>query len=274
MTATEYRRENNKLLTEYENNVRSWLAQHSDNVIADKIPYFKDGVVCPEEWFEPGNDFRPMIVLKEVSLGINTVNELDKFLGLWGNQKHFEFVENPFDDVRIGTFSQWRRIAHLLKGLEEIHNGATECDYYKYDFSFKNGGEIYDGDIEGYQKYNRQRTANENYNAIMNRMALFEIKKIGAGVSVGSELSIATKHFTEHIAPFKELMCKQIELINPTVIICCGRENGSCISKLLNEVKENTSDRIWIDGYHHIYSSNLNFYERPLMEYREQLMSN
>lgn len=33
MTATEYRRENNKLLTEYENNVRSWL----NNELSDLI---------------------------------------------------------------------------------------------------------------------------------------------------------------------------------------------------------------------------------------------
>lgn len=267
MNATEYRIENEKLLTEYEDRVRKWLAVNYNSEIAQKIPYMRDGVVCPEAWFEDANDFRPLIVLKEVSLGINEVSELDSFMNLWGQQKHFEFVENPFDDVQIGTFSQWQRIARLLKGLEEIHNGASACDYYKYNFGFVPGGERYAGSIEGYVKYNNEQTANAIYNGIVKKMALMEIKKVGAGQIVGSNLSKQTGYYTEHIEPFKDLLCRQIELINPTVVICCGRENG-CISNLLGYIKENTKERLWIDGYHHTRSSNLHFYEEPLNVYR------
>ena len=47
-------------------------------------------------------------------------------------KKYFEFALNPFDDIQIGRFPTWIRIARLAKGLEEIHNGAEYCDYYKY----------------------------------------------------------------------------------------------------------------------------------------------
>jgi len=271
MTAEKYRIENNKLMQEYEKRVRNWLSITGNAEVAEKIPYFRDGIVCPEKWFENDNEFRPLIILKEVSLGINQLDELDGFLNLWGNPKYFEFVENPFDDIRIGTFAQWRRIARLVKGLEDIYNGADSSDYYKHNLDFVTGGEIYQGNIEGYKTVNNQRTANVEYNDIVDRMAVLEIKKVGAGQSVGSELSIATKHYTEHIEPFQDLLCQQIDLINPTVIICLGRENGSCISHLLKNVKMETGERLWIDGYHHAFSSNLHFYEEPLNTYKEYL---
>lgn len=269
LSAAEYRKENDALMQEYESRVRSWLSDRGNPELANKIPFFRDGVATPEVWFRDGNDFRPLIVLKEVSLGINQVDEVEQFLNLWGQPKCFEFVENPFDDLKIGTFSQWRRIARLVKGLEDIHNGEETCDYYKYDLSFMPGGELYVGDIEGYKTVNPQRTANPIYNGIVDRIALLEIKKVGAGQVVNSELSLATGHYAEHIEPFSDLLCRQIELINPTVIICLGREWGDCISHLLKEIKKKTSDRLWIDGYHHTRSSNLHFYEEPLNIYKE-----
>jgi len=273
MTANEYRKENSKLMAEYETSVRKWLKEKGKDSISEKIPFFRDGVVSPEKWFEKGNEFRPMIILKEVSLGVDEVEKLDDYLAVWGNQKHFEFVENPFDDVRIGIFKQWRRIARLLKGLEDVFYGEEIQDYYKYNFDYMPGNEIYTGPIEGYKTdgYKSGRTANPLYNDIISKMALFEIKKVGGGTKVGTNLSLESIHYIEHIEPFKELMIKQIKLINPTVIICCGVENKQCISGLLSEIREKTGDRIWIDGCHHTRSSNANFYYKPIEEFRQCL---
>ena len=272
-SAKQYRIENEKLLTEYEERVRKWLLKKGKKELSEKIPFFRDGVTCPEVWFEKGNNFRPLFVLKEVSLGIDTIEELESYLKTWGNPKYFEFVENPFDDIKIGKFTQWRRIAKLAKGLKEIHCGADMCDYYKYDLGYKDGGEEYQGNIEGYKKY-FSRTSNQVYNEIINQIAVLEIKKIGAGTNVASELSVETEYYTSHIEPFEELICKQIMLIDPTVIICLGRENGKCISEQLKPIKEKTGNRIWIDGYHHIMSSNEKFYYKPIREYKKELFEN
>lgn len=266
-----YKTKNTALMHEYEAKARSWLSEFGDNHLAEQIPFFRDGIVSPENWFRKNNTFRPLIILKEVSLGINKVEELPQFLDLWGQPQFFEFAENQFDDIRIGTFPQWQRIAKLLKGMEEIHNGAECCDYYKYDFNFIPGGELYSGDIAGYKQYNRERTANQTYNQIIDSCAVIEIKKLGGGQTVGSDLSLATRYYTEHIDPFLDLLCRQIDLIDPTVVICLGRENGECISSLLKNVKRKTKDRIWIDGYHHTRSSNNNFYYTPLAAYKEHL---
>lgn len=270
VTAEEYRVEHNKLMKEYEQRVREWLKESGEDEIADKIPFFKDGATMPEKWFAPNNNFRPLFILKEVSLGVDKIADVDKFLEIWGGQKQFEFVENSFDDVKIGKFILWRKIASLAKGLEEIYNGVNDCSYGKYDFSYKQGGEKYQGDIQGYRDYGC-RTANPIYNDIIEKIAILEVKKIGGDRSVQSELSIATKYYAEHIAPFQDLICREIELLDPTVIICCSREYFTY--KLLEEIRENTSKRQWIYGCHPTFNSTKKFYEEPLQAYKNELIN-
>ena len=264
ISANEYIQKNNILLDEYEKRVRAWLKESGAKEIADKIPFYRDGVTCPDVWFKPGNDFRPLFILKEVSIGKDFVNDLSNYLKIWGNQKNFNFVENPFDDVKIGQFTTWKKIAALAKGLEDAHNGLGMREYKIDEFAFQSGGEKYEGNIKGYNEYG-ERTANDLYNDIINKIAVLEVKKIGGGRSVGSELSLATKNYSKHIEPFKDLICEQIELINPTVIIGCCREFFT--RNLLKELEKNTSDRLWIYGYHPTMNSTENFYYKPLKEY-------
>lgn len=284
-TAKEYYEENGKFMIEYEEAVRDWLSKDykrpngrktfkGNPELAQKIPFFRDGVVCPEVWFEKGNDFRPLIILKEVSLGIDKEESLNDYLKIWGNTKHFDFVTYPFNDVRIGTFPQWRRNARLIRMLESVHNNEPDFDYNVYDLSFKHSGEFYSGKIEGYYDKRNfyERTGNEEYRRITDRMAIMEIKKIGGGVSAGSEISVASRYFADHVIPFKDLLKKQIELINPTVVICCGRENGKCIRDLFSEIENEISkDILWIESYHHIYSTNEKFFDEPREIYKEYI---
>ena len=94
------------------------------------------------------------------------------------------------------------------------------------------------------------------------------MKKIGGGTSVGSKLSLETMYYLEHKEKFEEYLLQQIKLINPTVVICLGRENKKCIRDVLKNIEVSTNAK-WIDGYHHIHSSNVNFYDNPLYEYRK-----
>ena len=279
ISAVEYRKKNQKLMVDYEQKVRAWLWENGKKEIAEKIPFFRDGVVCPEVWFKAENEFRPLFILKEVSLGIEAKEskkksieeELSEYLKEWGNPKYFEFAENPFDDVQVGKFNTWRRIARLAKALEDVYNRNELFNYESYDLTFHEGGEVYTGDIIGYKKYG-SRTANALYQDIISKIAFLEIKKIGSGKFVNSELSIETKHFTEHIEPFKDFICKQIDLINPTVVICCGKDSGRWTSEFLSEIREKTGDRCWIDCYHPAaygkYAKKY-FFEEPIRTYKE-----
>lgn len=208
--------------------------------------------------------------MKNGSANLSKPEAIIKLMEELENAKTFEFVENPFDDIKNGQFSQWRRIARLAKGLEEIHKGADSYGYYSFDPSYKEGGKEYNGDIKGFKMY-KPITANEDYLEIINKIAVLELKKVGGGTYATSEISKATKHYTEHIGPFEDLIIKQVELIDPTVIICLGRENGKCISELLKKVKESAGECIWIEGYHHQFSSNANFYDAPLESYKNEL---
>lgn len=267
ITASEYRTKNIELLTEYERRVRRWLVEDMgvDTELAERIPFFRDGVVCPEKWFSDGNDFRPLFIVKEVSLGKDEVSELDGFLNMWGHQTCYGFAENPFDDIQVGRFVMWRKIAALAKGMEEVHNGKGIRPYNIREFSYQEG-ELYKGSIKGYLDYHA-RTANSAYNDIIQRIAVIEAKKIGGGRTAGSNLSKATIHYSAHVEPFKDLICQQIELIDPTVIICCSREFFTW--RLLASIQNATSDRKWIYGYHPTMSSILNFYTKPLRKYED-----
>lgn len=268
ITAAEYRERQSQLLDEYEARVRAWLNKSGEQELAEKIPFFKDGVVNPEKWFAEGNDFRPLFILKEVSLGKDNLSDVDCFLRKWGNQTTFDFAENPFDDIKVGLFTLWRKIAALTKGLEAVQRGEQWYEYDIAEFAYKTGGDEYTGDIEGYKEYHA-RTANSLYNDMIERIAVLEVKKIGGGRDVNSELSIATRHYTEHIEPFCDLICREIELINPTVIICCSREYYT--NNLLSKVKGGTSERLWIYGYHPTMNSTEDFYNKPLRTFKENI---
>ena len=54
ITVNEYITQKNKLLDEYESKVRNWLKEKGKCDISEKIPFFRDGVVCPEKWFAEG----------------------------------------------------------------------------------------------------------------------------------------------------------------------------------------------------------------------------
>ena len=274
MTAQEYRSKHEELMAKWESEARSWLLNTRNDDLAQNIPFFRDGVTCPEVWFEDNNSFRPLFILKEVSTGKNKIDEVQDFLSIWGNKRTFEFAQYEFDDIKVGTFSQWKRIARLAKAFETVHNGTFPCDYSKYDMSFWDNGKLYSGNILGYKDpegKNSKRTANPTYNDIINKIAILELKKVGAGQTVTSELSLATEYYTNHIEKFKSNLSEQIKLINPTVIIGLGRENGKCITELLKDNNINVDNYIVIEGYHHTRSSNANFYDAPLLKYMEAL---
>lgn len=268
MNTTQYQIEHNNLMSEWETEARNWMLQLGKEELSYQIPFFRDGVTCPEVWFDDNNTFRPLFVLKEVSIGKNNTEDVPEFLKIWGNKKTFEFAQYDFDDIKIGTFRQWKRIARLAKALEDVHNGIYPCDYGKYDFSFQNSGKFYEGDIPGYtDKMYCEKTANSTYNNIISKIAVLELKKVGAGQSVTSDLSIATGYYTDHIDKFKDKIIKQIQFMKPTVIIGLGRENGECITKLLvkNGICKDTE--LLIEGYHHARTSNEDFYNDPLEKY-------
>lgn len=276
VSAAEYKVENNKLMVDYERTVRKWLKEQGgiSQEIADDIPFFRDGATCPEKWCV--NDFRPLFILKEVSMGFdisdkNLVKRLIKYNAEWGKsgaEKVFEFAANPFDDVRVGSYRTWIRVAKLAKGLEVQ---KAVCD--EYSFSFEKGGEKCNDEhylIAGHEK-NAVRTANKHYREIIDKIAVIDIKKIGGGTTTGSKVSKAGQYFTRHLEePMLKLLQRQLQLLNPTVVICCGKENVDFISKLF---KEDMKTVPWIDNYHPAARiSNKVFFEDVIEEYKKRLI--
>lgn len=268
MSPIEYRQQNEQLMIEFEDNVRSWLAKiDPDSGVSAKVPFFRDGVTCPDIWFNEDNDFRPLFLLKEVNIGTNNI---DDFLKQYDGMTRFEFAEYDFEDIRVGTLPTWKKVAKLAKGLEQAHAGFEICDYNKFDFTFMPGGKRYEGSIKGYSADEHIfQTANACYNDIIGKIAVMNIKKVGAGSSTGSGLSCQTGHYLKHLNEFQGLLQKQIDLIDPTVIICLGREAGNLIRKKLYPSEKNI---LWIDGYHPRARVRIDlFYTQPIEKYAEYM---
>ena len=62
-----YREENSVLMQEYETRVRKWLAGFGNEKLADQIPFFRDGVTCPETWFREGNESSDVYLKRDES---------------------------------------------------------------------------------------------------------------------------------------------------------------------------------------------------------------
>lgn len=282
ISAREYVSQKKALISEYEDTVRMWLKSNGkiDPEAADKIPFLADGAAAPERWFSPGNDFRPLFILKEASIGINNLSELDSFLMKWGGATRFEHVEDCFGDIKIGVNkfegrNPWIRVAMLAKGMETYFAEGRIPDYEELRiFQFKEGGKKNPDNVSNDPNYACQ-TANKEYLDIIDRIAVVNMKKLAGGTNAGSNMSIASGWYLDHISnenpELETLFIRQILMLDPTVIICCGIENKKCISEYLPDaIKEKYADRI-ISCPHPTRSSTQEFYYDALDRYAEIL---
>ncbi|MGN0169155.1 MAG: hypothetical protein ACI39H_00140 [Lachnospiraceae bacterium] len=261
----EYYKLRKEYMTRYEKTVREWLFDKGGLCaeLAYEIPFFMDGVVSPKDWCS-NTDFRPLFIMKEPSIGLSVddensaLNIVKQYIEKWG-EKVFDFTENEFDDIQIGTFPTWMRIAKLTRTLEETkndeYNGCSD-----YDFRFQSGGDInpyinkFDHLSEKKKNKYQYRTKNDEYISTIRKIAVVNIKKIGGGTRVDSTLSLAGQHFTEYLNDEKiqGLIYEQINhLIKPTIIVFCGTY-GKSIAKLFDTSKIDSSIAL-IEAYHPSY---------------------
>ena len=237
--ANEYNDWKNGFFEEYESFVRKWLISFGANrYLAENMPFFRDGVVDPETWFS--SYFRPLFILKEVNTGLKTnieskiEEDVNQYNKKWGveDSKVFQFVENEFDDIRIGKFSTWKKVVRLSIMLE------TGNDTYKdIGLNSELGKRFEKSEPQGYNEgVFRFTTGNDNYINAVKKIAVIDIKKIGAGANAESFLSLQGKHYMEHLNKTKEFLKKQISQIEPTIIVCCCGADNDSIYKCLSEI--------------------------------------
>lgn len=270
-SADSYIKQKETLMCEYEQTVRQWMTELKlDETVIKMIPFLEDGVVCPRIWFKEGNDFRPLFVLKEASIGINSKSELEEYYRKWKSTR-FDHVGDEFGDIRIGVNkfkgnNPWIRIIKMAYGLKTAFESGTFCNYDDIvDVSFIKG-KPNPNNISGDELYDNA-TANKNYISMVNQIAVINIKKIAGGTTTKCELSKATKNYTHHLKkPLDNLLYRQIvELIKPTVIVYCSPDISYLMKKVYGE--RLAEQFICIDGYHPTMTSTKDFYDNPIKEY-------
>lgn len=193
MKASEYQTRHLELMMRWENECREWLKSEGKGAVL--TPFFEDGIIDPETWFE--NEFRPLFILKEVH---------DKT----EENKRINFVamkEGPEYDIWTRK-GMWKAFGVLAKGIISRAEGKRVLSYVQ---ALEEG-------IESYRE-------------VLKRIAVINVKKLAGGGSDNSERSRQTFHFTDHADRFKEYLYEQITtLIKPTVIVFCGKEVERCFA--------------------------------------------
>lgn len=228
---------------EYERNVRNWLIEEGTNpFFAYNMPFFRDGVVCPEKWFS-NNGFRPLFILKEVNTGLKTdkdqqiEEDIEGYNEKWGTKdtKYFNFVENEFDDIRIGKFATWKKVVRLSIKLEK-----GDESYREVNLNVEGGTAISMDAPRGYREGKfKYTTGNTHYINAVNKIAVIDIKKIGGGETTDSWLSKQGKPYMDHLMRTSQQLIQQVSIIEPTVIIsCCGPDNDQIYEILAKSVSK------------------------------------
>lgn len=190
--AQEYRNQREELMQKWELECRDWL--ECENGAPIDATFFRDGIIDPDVWFE--NDFRPLFVLKEVHDTAQDNRCID-----------FVAMQNGKDyDIWEGR-GMWRALGTLARGM--ISSMEEDGKIFPYE-------ELYQMDLNEYRK-------------TLRRIAVINIKKLSGGSQVASNESMQTKHFSGHAGKFKANLQNQIELIDPSIIICCGADIKSCL---------------------------------------------
>lgn len=193
--AENYRKEHLALMKEWEQEGRKWLSSLKDK--ESRATFYADGVMDPEVWFDVSNTVRPLFVLKEVHEAVHpNSNEYCNFVGT---------EKDPGDhDIWDRVSPTWKRVGVLAKGILSVT---------------KKDGNVPDYDAAYYMEEN-------DYRNVLKRIAVINLKKFAAGKTVGDGYSKKTVTFYRH-AEFAEeanrnYLYKQIKMISPNVIICCG----------------------------------------------------
>lgn len=219
----------NDFMTKWAKDVREWTK-------CEDAIFYKDGIFDVEEWFANEN-FRPLFILKEV-------NEPNKAEAEKEAKKHGdnESIENCINFVGTGKEygsdpwkgeRMWKRIGALAVALYKTHNHEIDLDYDAVNEAME--------EIDENGEILRQK--------ICRKIAVINLKKIGGGNNTGSDKSRKTLCFECHAKQFYNNLIEQITFIQPTVIICCGKD---VVSKCLGLMDEKNKT---IKKYIEIYSS-------------------
>lgn len=188
--AQAYLKEHLALMKEWEQEGRKWIGSFKDK--ESRATFYSDGVIDPEVWFEKGNETRPLFVLKEVHE--NEPNNSNEYINFVGTE----------EDIWKGKLRTWKIVAVLARGIFSV---------------IENNGEVPNYDESYYMD-------EKSYQAVLKRITVINLKKFAGGKSVDDAYSKKTVMFHKH-AEFAEeeqrlYLTKQIKLISPNIIICCG----------------------------------------------------
>lgn len=239
MNEQEYR----NLMCEWATEVREWTGKHD-------ATFFKDGIFNQEAWDK--SEIKLLFVLKEVHEKTKGASEPSAY----GIENSIDFVstENGGSDPYKGEEAMWKRVGILANAIFKMKTNPSA--------------------IPQYEELQKEMQDNNNHKKTCDRIAVINLKKLAGGNYADSKESKATLCFECHATKFYDKLIKQIDLIDPTIIICCGKNS---VIESLGLKKEDTVINIGekkipiINAFHPQQTSTDNFYYSTLEKVRDIL---
>jgi hypothetical protein len=172
--------------------------------------------------------------------------------GNWGE----EYLGNTDDDAKASKEDAEKHIEQKQLEMKNYYDNVPK-GYSKWRATFENISYINHGIIEGVDKYddmtNIDNEAKIDGTYYINKVAFINVKKAPGGSVADHKL--ISESYNKH----KDFIIKQIETINPDIIINCSGvkeittdlSNGYLLNEEFNFVK--TNDRIILNMYHPAY---------------------
>lgn len=275
---SQYTNERASIMNAYKKTVEDWMIRGGKRRFAEVIPFFEDGVVDEVTWFKEDNDFRPLFIMKEPSTGIIGDNEeiiikqLEDYIDVWGSC--YDHTCEEYGDIRIGRYPTWMRTAKYAKALDlESNNkyGFKGCNGNAFDFCYKVGEantnlELISKIEDYFKKYPKcgtnkykYKTSNNNYVETIKKIAVINIKKFGSGRYTNTKLSEMGYSFYEYLnnKDVCKIIREQIIMMDPTIIIVCGKGMLDYVDKFLNlsdfSYSKDGHRVVCIESYHPSY---------------------
>jgi len=189
MTANEYRVAREELMRRWSEECWEWLGYEKDD---PKRPvFYMDGAFDSEEWYR--GLFRPLFILKEVN------EETDGE----ATDRRYDFIGDNRESDPWLRVNMWKKFSVLLQAVLAFGEGRL--------------------DDRDYQKC--EDTTMEEHQDALKKVAVINLKKIGGGSAAAGDKSKQTFCFECHASRFSSRIKEQIELLQPSVIICCGKNS-------------------------------------------------
>ena len=218
---------------------KEWIENQKDKIEKGKKLhkfFAKDGIICEEEYGKSGT--RILFILKEPNIMKDLIDEnydddQRKFYNDFFNNKFYDEI-NIEDENRV--LKAIRNDILIKRGILEIKENKKEKKYY---YPFDNIPVKQKEKIARMAKYIINQNITDDYETLKNalkQIAFMNLNKSGGDAT--SDKEYFSKYYEDE--DFSNYICKEIEILDPEIIVLIGAKSYKNGDKYLSNKQINS----------------------------------